>query len=104
MDHRITYGPKNVHRTKCSQDGNIDICKAATISLSLQTMTVFHVNYVLVYSQTIDGVFCFCSFNHHTGTFLADDGIDDWVHLPTTLEFHEGSGGHLKIVPQVGAS
>ena len=44
MDHLIMYVPKNVHLTNYSQDGNFDISKAAIMSLSLQTMTVFHVD------------------------------------------------------------
>jgi len=44
MDHRIMYGPSNAHRTSYSQDGNEEISKAAIISLSLQTTTVFHVD------------------------------------------------------------
>jgi hypothetical protein len=42
MDHGIIYGPNNAHVTNYSQDGNVDISKAAIMSLSLQTMTVFH--------------------------------------------------------------
>jgi hypothetical protein len=32
----------DAHVTNYSQDGNVDISKAAIMSLSLQTMTVFH--------------------------------------------------------------
>ena len=45
MDHRIMYGPDNAHFTSYSQDVNEDISKAAIISLSLETTTVFHVDY-----------------------------------------------------------
>ena len=44
MDNRIMYGTNIVHHTNYSEDGKVDICKAAIISLSLQTMTVFHVD------------------------------------------------------------
>jgi len=38
------YGPNNAQLTNYSKDGNVDISKAAIMSLSLQTMTVFHVD------------------------------------------------------------
>ena len=36
--------PNNAHRTSYSQDGNEDISKTVIISLSLQPMTVLHVD------------------------------------------------------------
>lgn len=52
----------------------------------------------LVYSISLNKVFCFCCKlfkTHHMLTGFAEDGIDDWVNLGAKLEKHELSKDHM---------
>lgn len=51
----------------------------------------------LIYSKSINSVFCFCCkiFGNIRSAF-SDDGCSDWQHLSPNLERHEKSKKHFK--------
>jgi hypothetical protein len=55
----------------------------------------------LVYSKSLDKVFCFCCKlfkKDRMGTQLANDGINDWRNLSSKLKSHETSSEHCMNV------
>jgi hypothetical protein len=72
------------------------ISQIAVIFVNLQN-NEFVPRWWLMYSETVDHVFCFCClcFDWGSRTSLASDGLNDWAHLSPALKSHESSNSHM---------